>query len=241
MIVKGRRVIVTGAASGIGQATVARLVAEGARVAAFDIVPPTEDTHASEALRHWQVDVRDDAGVSQGVLEAAEWLGGSQVDVLVSVAGIMRAQRTPIDEVALQEWEDVIEVNLRGTFLMVKNVVPRFPPGTGAIVLVSSVAGVFVGSGSFPYGASKGGVHGLALTLEEHLGPSGVRVNEVCPRSVHTPLLSQSLDEVSARLGTTEFQDEVVSRWVEPEQIAALLVFLASEEAGAVRGTIRTA
>lgn len=240
MIVKGRRVIVTGAASGIGQATVARLVAEGARVAAFDIVPPSDDTHASEALRHWQVDVRDEASVSQGVLEAADWLG-SQVDVLVSVAGIMRAQRTPIDEVGLPEWDDVIEVNLRGTFLMVKNVVPRFPPGTGAIVLVSSVAGVFVGSGSFPYGASKGGVHGLALTLEEHLGPSGIRVNEVCPRSVHTPLLSQSLDEVSARLGTTEFQDEVVSRWVEPEQVAALLAFLVSEEADAVRGTIRTA
>lgn len=238
----GRRVLVTGAASGIGRATVERLAAGGARVASFDVAdgPPDGAGGAESEIRHWRVDVSAEASVAAAVPEATAWLGG-HVDVLIHVAGIMRAQQTPIDEVPLDVWEEVLGVNLRGAFLMTKHVVPRFPPGAGAIVLVSSVAGVFVASGSVPYGASKGGLHGLAMTLEERLAGAGVRVNEVCPGSVRTPLLERSLDEASARLGSTRYRDDVAARWIGPEQVAEVLAFLASPAADAVRGTIRTA
>jgi NAD(P)-dependent dehydrogenase (short-subunit alcohol dehydrogenase family) len=234
---QGRRVIVTGAASGIGHATVGRLLEGGARVAAFDVA--AIDIARGPSAMSWRVDVAEEPSVAAATAAAADWLGG--VDVLIHAAGIMRAQRQPIDELPLEVWDEVIAVNLRGTFLMVKHVTPRFPPGTGAIVLVSSVAGIFFPSGSFPYGASKGGMHGLAMTLEERLKGTGIRVNEVCPGSVHTPLLERSLDEATARTGDATYRDEVRSRWIGPEQVAEVLAFLASPEADVVRGTIRTA
>jgi NAD(P)-dependent dehydrogenase (short-subunit alcohol dehydrogenase family) len=237
MNLQGRRVIVTGAASGIGHATVGRLLVGGARVAAFDVAPI--DLAERQGARSWRVDVADEASVSAATVAAADWLDG--LDVLIHAAGIMRAQRQPLDELPLDVWEQVIAVNLRGTFLMVKHVVPRFSSGRGAIVLVSSVAGIFVASGSFPYGASKGGMHGFALTLEERLKGTGIRINEVCPGSVHTPLLERSLDEATARLGDSAFRDEVRSHWIGPEKVAEILAFLASPQADAVRGTIRTA
>lgn len=239
MNLRGRRILVTGAASGIGQATTKRLIAGEARVAAFDVTP-VADTTGLDGLRHWHVDVSREASVAAAVPEAAAWLGGN-IDVLVHVAGIMRAQRTPIDEVPLELWDEVIGVNLRGTFLMTKHVVPHLPSGSGALVLVSSVAGVFFASGSFPYGASKGGMHGLAMTLEERLAGTGIRINEVCPGSVHTPLLERSLEEASARMGSTTYRDQVASHWIGPERVAEVLAFLATPEADILRGTIRTA
>ena len=237
MNLQGRRVIVTGAASGIGYATVARLLDGDARVAAFDVA--AIDIAEGQDVRSWRVDVADEPSVAAATDAAAGWLGG--LDVLIHAAGIIRAQRQPIDELPLEVWEQVIAVNLRGTYLMVKHVLPRFRSGAGAIVLVSSVAGVFVASGSFPYGASKGGMHGLAMTLEERLKGTGIRINEVSPGSVHTPLLERSLDEATARLGDPTYRDEIRSHWISAEQVAEVLAFLASPEADVVRGTIRTA
>lgn len=238
MDLEGRRVLVTGAGSGIGRATAERLVSGGARVAAFDVAFG-DDRSDAESVRHWRVDVSDEDQVSTAVADAAEWLGGA-LDVLIHVAGIMRAQRVPIDEVPADLWDEVIRVNLRGTFLMTKHVIPRFPTGSGALVLVSSVAGVFFASGSFPYGASKGGMHGLAMTLEERLAGTGIRVNEVCPGSVQTPLLERSLADASERLGSTTYRDEVAGRWIRPEQVAEVLAFLATPAADILRGTVRT-
>jgi NAD(P)-dependent dehydrogenase (short-subunit alcohol dehydrogenase family) len=239
MDLEGRRVVVTGAGSGIGRATADRLATGGARVAAFDVVFGDEAPD-SETVRRWRVDVGDEASVETAVAEAVGWLGGD-MDVLVHVAGIMRAQRVPIDEVPADVWDEVIRVNLRGTFLMTKHVIPRFPAGTGAIVLVSSVAGVFFASGSFPYGASKGGMHGLAMTLEDRLAGTGIRVNEVCPGAVQTPLLEKSLSDASERIGSTAYRDEVASKWIRPEQVAEVLAFLASPAGDILRGTVRTA
>ncbi len=238
MELDGRRVLVTGAASGIGRATVERLERGGARVAALDVMPPPDGT-STDAVRWWRADVGHEPEVAAATTEAAEWLGG-QIDVLVHVAGIMRAQRAPIDEIPVETWDEVMGVNLRGTFLMVKHVIRHLPPGGGALVLVSSVAGVFVGSGSFAYGASKGGMHGLAMTLEERLKDTGIRVTELCPGSVRTPLLEASLAEASRRAGDSSYQDSVAARWVEPAQVAEVLAFLASPAADILRGTIRT-
>ena len=207
-------------------------------MAAFDIAFGEHATD-SESARHWRMDVSDESAVAATVTEAADWLGG-ELDVLIHVAGIMRAQRVPIDEVPADLWDEVIRVNLRGTFLMTKHVIPRFPAGTGAIVLVSSVAGVFFASGSFPYGASKGGMHGLAMTLEERLAGTGIRVNEVCPGSVQTPLLEKSLADASELMGSTRYRDEVASRWIRPEQVAEVIAFLATPAADILRGTVRT-
>lgn len=232
-------VVITGAGSGIGRATAERLVAGGAQVAAFDIAF-SDGVAEGASLRRWQVDVGDEPQVAAAVTEAAAWLGGN-VDVLVHVAGIMRAQRMPIDEVPAEVWDEVIRVNLRGTFLVTKHLVPTFPTGSGAIVLVSSVAGVFFASGSFPYGASKGGMHGLAMTLEERLAGTGIRINEVCPGAVQTPLLERSLADASERMGSTTYRDDVAAKWIRPEQVAEVLAFVASPAGDILRGTVRTA
>jgi len=235
---EGRRVLVTGAASGIGRATVDRLERGGARIAAFDVMPPTTAT-STDAVRWWQVDVSLEESVTVSVSEAVAWLGG-HLDVLTHVAGIMRAQQAPLGDIPVEMWDEVLQVNLRGTFLMVKHVVDHFETGTGALILVSSIAGVFMASGSFPYAASKGGMHGLAMTLEERLNARGIRVNELCPGSIHTPLLERSLSEATDRLGSTSLHDTVAARWVEPSAVAEVLAFLSTPAADILRGTIRT-
>jgi len=161
---------------------------------------------------------------------------------LVCTAGIMRGQGQAIGAFEASTWEQVMDVNLTGTFLAVKHAsAPMLDQGSGVIVLVSSKAGVSVGSGSLAYGASKGGVHGLALTLDRQLGASGIRVNEVCPGDVDTPLYRRSLQEALANGADPAWVEGQLARATTPESIAQLIAFLASDAAAAVRGTIFTA
>lgn len=234
---RGRRVIVTGAASGIGRATALRVVKDGARAALMDL-SPEEDTDVVAAaadvgrVHYWSVDLRQEAQVIETVASAADWLGG--IDVLLHIAGVQGGRLIPVDGLSLEVWEEVIGANLTGSLLIVKHVVPFLEVSGGALVLTSSGAGIFVGHGSNAYGASKGGVHGLALTLEDPLRERGIRVNEVAPGSIDTPLTRR---EVGA-----ELMDTRVSQGLSfgPEGVAAVMAFLASSDADHVRGLIRT-
>jgi NAD(P)-dependent dehydrogenase (short-subunit alcohol dehydrogenase family) len=241
----GKRIIVTGGASGIGRAGAMLMAGRGARVAVLDVDDQAGAAVAGAAsprgtIRYIRTDVSRSDETAAAVSDAISGLGG--IDVLITAAGIMRGQMVGIGELDDESWHSVIAVNLTGAFLAIRQVAPRMvEQGAGVIILVSSKAGVSVGSGSFPYGASKGGMHGLALTLERHLGQRGVRVNEVCPGDVDTPLFRRSIAVAVERGADRVAAEETLARLTPPEAVAEILAFLASDAASAVRGTICTA
>ena len=159
----------------------------------------------------------------------------------VSAAGIMRGQLADIGDLDEATFDRVVDVNLKGAFLVAQRVAPvMVEQGAGVIVLVGSKAGVTVGSGSFAYGASKGGVHGLALTLERHLGPAGIRVNDLCPGDVDTPLYRRSIAEGVERGGDPVAAEQALARLTPVRAVAEVLAFLVSDAASAVRGSVFT-
>lgn len=229
-----RRVLVTGAGSGIGHAAVQALASSGASVVGADLRRAT-----AGATPMIIGDVANEADVDRMVDEAVDTLGG--LDVVIHCAGIMREQRRDLREISLTAWHEVIAVNLTGTFLVARAAARVMVPcGGGTIILVGSIGGTFVPSGSIPYGASKGGVNGLAITLADHLAPFGIRVNNFTPGTVDTPLVQGMLDE-ALRNGTTAA--EVSGRraqLTETERIGKVLAFLASEAGDVVVGSLRT-
>jgi len=241
-----QRAIVTGGASGIGRAAATLLGARGWHVVVIDIDDGAGaelsrtarlSGHAVDFLR---ADISDEDETRAAMADAVSILGG--VDVLVTAAGIMRGQLLDIREHDEAMWDEVIDVNLKGAFLAVRAVAPvMLERGAGSIILVASKGGVAVGSGSFSYGASKGGVHGLALTLERHLGPAGIRVNDVCPGNVDTPLFRRSIREGVERGADAAAAEEALADLTTPGAVAELIAFLASDAASAVRGTVFTA
>ena len=242
----GKRILVTGAATGIGRATAIRVASDGARVAAFDI----EDGSASATLaaieaaggdaRYWHVDVTDEAGVSAAVDEAAEWMGGG-IDALLHLAGILKGAGLDITKVDDAIWDPVIDVNVKGSYLVSKHVARYMKEQrSGVIVLTSSGAGVLGGSSSYAYGASKGGTHGLAMTLDGHLSKFGIRVHDMLPGELDTPLKVAATEEVLRNTGDRAGYERTMANLASPDGVAAVIAFLASDDADYVRGSIRT-
>jgi len=225
---KTRRVIVTGGGRGIGRAIVQAFVAAGDRVAIFDRLAnaePLDNTVAHE------VDVADSASVDAAVAAVAETFGG--VDVLVNCAGINR------DKVSWKltdaQWDEVIDVDLKGCFLTARAVIPHLrAAGAGRIVNISSINGLRGKFGQANYAAAKAGVIGLSKTLARELGGFNVTVNVVCPGLVMTDMVRASPPEI-----VTKAQEEMVLPFVpEPDDIAQVVMFLASEAARCVTGEV---
>ena len=239
-----KRILVTGSATGIGRSTAIRVASEGARVAAFDIndrdalatLSMIEDFGA--CARYWHVDVTDEAQVSVAVDEAAAWLGGG-IDVLLHLAGILKGAHLDITRMDDTVWDPVIDVNLKGSYLVAKYVARHMKEQrSGVIVITSSGAGVLGGSSSYAYGASKGGTHGLAMTLQSHLSKFGVRVNDVLPGTLDTPLKVASVEESLRNTGDREAYERAMGQLFSPDGVGAVMAFLASDDASYVRGSI---
>ena len=242
----GKRVLVTGGSTGIGRATAIRIASEGGRVALFDV----NDYDAESTLRtirdsggnarYWHVDVTKEHEVSSGVDEAADWLGGG-IDVLAHLAGILKGSGLEVTLVDESIWDPVIEVNLKGSYMVVKHVARyMIPMQSGVVILTSSGAGVIGGSSSVAYGASKGGTHGLAMTLDTHLSRHGIRVNDVLPGNLETPLKIGATEEQLVNTGDRERYDDIMAGLSSPDGVAAVIAFLASDDANYVRGSVRT-
>ncbi len=243
---EGKRMLVTGAATGIGRSTAIRVSTEGARVAMFDINDTDADAtlrtiqDSGGAARYWHVDVTDEAHVSDAVDAAAGWLGGG-IDVLAHLAGILKGSGLDITTVDDTIWDPVIEINLKGSYIVVKHVARYMKEQRdGVIVLTSSGAGVVGGSSSFAYGASKGGTHGLAMTLDVHLSKFGIRVNDILPGALDTPLKVGATEEHLSNTGDQQAYDSTMAGLSSPDGVASVIAFLASNDASYVRGSIRT-
>ena len=185
----GRRIIITGAGSGIGQGTVLRLLAEGGVVHAIDVnahgLQATRELAnvqgAGDRLSIGSLDISDEAAVNADVVEAVEQLGG--LEVLVNAAGIMRAAHT--HECALDMWNQVININLTGTFLMTRAALPALlASGRGVIVNFSSTSATFAHPYMAAYAASKGGVDALTHTLAVEYSKQGLRAVAVAPGGI---------------------------------------------------------
>jgi 2-hydroxycyclohexanecarboxyl-CoA dehydrogenase len=237
MRLERKTALVTGGASGIGAATARRLAAEGARVAVADIDEAGARAVAGEldgaAIA---LDVTDVASVRAGVAVAAEAVG--PLDVLVNNAGTDRfAWFVHTDE---QVWDLVLGVNLRGVLAVTHAVLPAMHErGGGAIVNVASEAGRVGSQGSATYSAAKAGVIGFTKALALESARYGVRANAVAPGPIDTPLLNsapEQLGELGARLRQGMIDATAMRRIGQPEEVAAAIAFLASDDASYITG-----
>jgi NAD(P)-dependent dehydrogenase (short-subunit alcohol dehydrogenase family) len=226
----GKRALVTGAASGIGAACARLFAKEGARVAGVDVAKPPAD--GALACFH-EADVREEAQVKAAVEGAIRSLGG--LDVVVNAAGV--AGGGPAHLCDLAEWRRVLDVNLTGTFLVTKHALPvLIAQQRGSIVNLASVEGLEGGESMSAYNASKGGVVLLTRNLALDYGPLGIRVNAICPGFIRTPMTSVLADPSFAPVTQRIEAAHALGRLGEPEEVANVALFLASDEASFVSG-----
>ncbi|MES1926970.1 SDR family oxidoreductase [Salinisphaera sp. T31B1] len=239
-----RSVIVTGAASGIGRACVARFAEEGATVIAVDRntealadvftgLPVAGTTHE----RHG-VDVRDEQAIAALVAQLVERHG--RIDVLCNNAGVAGGDYSPITDNDSQTWRDVVDVNLLGTMYLTRAVARVMcGAGRGAIVNTASVAGLRSGAGGNAYSASKAAIINLTQTSACDLGSYNIRVNAVCPGLVRTGMTQRVFDYAEAHDKTHKLGNRCeLGRYGRPEEIAAAIAFLASDDASYITGQI---
>jgi len=231
---EGKVAIVTGAASGIGRSCMHRLAAEGATVigADRDADKLTQATGAAEgAMVPIRCDVSDPASIDAMVTETIERFGA--IHVLVNNAGVGNGQRVRLHEQTLEDWDRVMAVNVRGMFLMQRAIIPHMlRQGGGAIVNMASIGSYRATALSSPYITSKGAALMMTRAAAVDYAKDKIRVNAVCPGTTNTDILSGSSQEVIDMLVSRAPQGELV----EPEEVAALVAFLASDEAPHITG-----
>jgi NAD(P)-dependent dehydrogenase (short-subunit alcohol dehydrogenase family) len=236
----GKVALVTGAASGIGHACVARFVAEGARVVGIDIVPPSQPlVGAADEAAFAPCDVRDEAAVRDVV--AAVVAEHGRIDAVVNAAGV--AGGGPVHLLDEGEWRRVVDINLTGTYLVAKHVLEQMlgqdPVGgmRGSVVNIASVEGIEGTAGGSAYNASKGGVVLLTKNMAIDYGRVGIRVNAICPGFIETPMY----DGVFAQPGLEAVAADILAehklgRLGRADEIAAVAAFLVSSDASFVTG-----
>ncbi|SFC41467.1 3-oxoacyl-[acyl-carrier-protein] reductase [Polaromonas sp. OV174] len=229
--------LITGAAQGIGLATARKFAQEGAIVIVCDVKPDAVNAAVEQCQAlgaqavGYLMDVTQRAMVDAVVDKVKERFG--RIDVLVNNAGITQDAR--LQKMTLEQFDRVIDVNLRGVFHCAQAVSDiMVAQGQGVILNASSVVGIYGNFGQTNYAASKFGVIGFTKTWSRELGPKGVRVNAVAPGFIATPILSTVPDQVMK-----EMEARVpLKRLGQPEEIANVYAFLASDEASYVNGAV---
>jgi NAD(P)-dependent dehydrogenase (short-subunit alcohol dehydrogenase family) len=242
MQLENKRAIVTGGAGGIGRATALAFAAEGASVAVVDLdadraAGVVDEIHAlgGQAIA-LVADVADEADIRRVVDETVAAFGG--IDVVFNNAGLIR-RATAIDT-TVEEWDRVFGVNVRSIFLMAKYAVPVMAAGGGgSIINTGSGWGLTGGANALSYCASKGAVVNMTRALAIDHGPQGIRVNSVNPGDTNTGMLRDEARQLSAEEDAflAGSADRPLGRMGEPEEIAAAVVWLASDASSYVTGS----
>lgn len=222
--------LITGSASGIGLATSRRLSADGMHVVGFDLRQPS----AAETNFH-EVDMADTASIERAVNAVLARHG--RIDVLVNAAGVGLIAR--IEDTSIEEWDRVMAINLRGVFAMCKAVLPSMQARRrGSIINVASTLGLLAREANVAYATSKAAVIHLTRSLVVDLADNGVRVNAVCPGLIKTPLTSPLFESGAADLLARNMQVHALRRAGQPEEVADVISYLASDRASFVTGSI---
>ena len=225
--VKGKSVIVTGAAQGIGKAIAQRFSSEGGQVAILDVNESVAEKTAKEIggpTVGIGCDVSSESDVDRAFAEVIRQSG--QLDILVNNAGIVGTD-TPVENLELSDWNRVLDVNLKGTYLCsraaVRHMIPR---NSGVIVSVASISGKEGNANMVPYSVSKAGVICFTKALAKEVLAEGIRVNCVAPALIDSPLLD-GMDQERVDFLTSKIP---LGRLGKPEEVAATILFLASDE-----------
>ncbi|MFE0135372.1 SDR family NAD(P)-dependent oxidoreductase [Streptomyces sp. NPDC059037] len=249
---EGRRALITGGGSGIGQATVLRILEEGGKVVAADVSEAgLKDTvekagAAADRLTTLVVDISDETSVREGVAAAVTALGGRGLDVLVNAAGVLRSSHT--HETSLESFNRVIQVNLVGTFLVIREAIPALLQGDGAAVVnFSSTSAMFAHPYMAAYAASKGGIQSMTHALASEYGKQGIRFTAVQPGSISSGMTDGSgASRQSVGPGLPEDADmslfmklapAIGQGFAGPESVASVVAMLGSEDGKFITGT----
>ena len=237
MSLKGKTAIVTGGSNGIGKATVHRLISEGAIVVNFDINVAKgvelENEFNKDAIQYYfyEVSTADSKSVQQAVSEIIEKLGS--IDILVNNAGILRD--ASLLKMTDEQWNDVINVNLTGVFNCTKIIAPHMIAGGGGkIINLSSVVALYGNFGQTNYTAAKAGVIAMTKTWARELGRKNINVNAIAPGFIQTDILK----DMPAEVLTSMVEKVPLKRMGTPEDVANLIVFLASDHAAYINGAV---
>ncbi|MFB7671564.1 SDR family NAD(P)-dependent oxidoreductase [Kitasatospora purpeofusca] len=239
----GRNVLITGGGSGIGRATVHRIVAEGGRVVAVDVnedgLKSTLDRATADGtadrLTTTVLDVSDEAAVRTVVSEAVAALGG--LDVLVNAAGILRSAHT--HGTSLEFWNRIVAVNLTGTFLMTREALPALlAGGKGVVVNFSSTSAAFAHPYMAAYAATKGGIQSFTHAIAAEYAKQGLRAVCVAPGSIDSGMTNNPGLPADADLGLlAKLSPALGQGFAGPETVAGVIAMLASDDGAFVTGT----
>ncbi len=237
--------LITGAARGIGAATVKKFTASGYQVVATDIITAEEAPLLAKGpaanCDYVICDVTDEGQITDLVTLVAQRYG--RIDVLATIAGVVLVK--PLDETTWEEYQRVVNVNLGGTFLLCKHVLPVMKrQRSGSIVNMGSVSGHVGQTDHVLYGATKGAIIALCRALAWEVAPYRIRVNSISPGSVDTPMLRGDIDIESRRTGLPYEQvkimreaEQALGRWADPAEIAEAIYFMAGDGASFITGT----
>ncbi|MDT2859615.1 3-oxoacyl-ACP reductase [Lactococcus lactis] len=229
----GKKVLITGAASGIGLAQTKVFLAEGAEVVAVDLQEFTDESVInSKNLSVKILDVSD----AQSVEKLADEVGS--IDVLLNTAGVLDAYKT-LEETDFAEWQSILSTNLNSMYLMISAFLPKMKvQKSGVIINMASVAGLVAGGGGVAYTASKHAIVGLTKQLALDEAQHGIQVAAIAPGAINTPMNAADFTENNGQMAQWVADETPAKRWASPREVADLTLFLASPQASYMSGAI---
>lgn len=241
-----KNILITGAATGMGRASAIETAKHGANLAIVDInsdglnevSQKLENINAN--FKSYLIDVTSIDETEKKIDEIESWFDGG-INCLVHFAGALEGSVVDIDELSPETWHRIININLNGTY-NVTRAVAKFMKRrrSGVILLTSSGAGVLGPGSSAPYSSSKGGTHGLTLHLQQYLSENGVRIHDILPGSIKSPLKEGQLSEALKNTGDTEVFNANTKELGSPDGVAKIVAFIVSDNADYLRGSIVT-